>query len=137
MIGRSGVSASGSTASVGAIRRPVSAPWASGAIASARDFLELGVGIAAPATRRAAASKRGRERPGRVAKRAAGEEAAEPVARADALAEIDDEVEIAGVRAQRVGLLAEAGPRPAAAKAALSSASAAVPPPDAPPISLN
>ena len=52
----------------------------------------------APARRREWRDRR-RQRPGGVAERGAGGEAAEPFGRADPLAEIDDEIEIAGVRA--------------------------------------
>ena len=49
----------------------------------------------------------GRQRPGGVAQAGAGDEAAQPIARADPLAEIDDEVELAGARAQVADLVAE------------------------------
>ena len=117
-------------------------PAGVGAISERRDgerarFLELGVGE----RRRRGARQRldaRRQRPGGVAEAEAGDEAAQPFARADPLAEIDDEIELAGARAQVADLVAEApGAAPGARKSPPSRASAAAPLPDPTPISLT
>ena len=117
-----------------------------GAVGERRDgerarLLELGVanGAGDEAGQRLEA---GAERPGGVAERGAGGEAAQPFARADPLAEIDDEVELGERgRASRGSWLPKAGAgrgRPRRAKTAADpSASAALPRPAPMTISLT
>ena len=68
-----------------------------------------------------------RQRPRCVTQAETGDEAAQPFARADALAEIDDEIEASGAVAEGGGPLAEGGAHDGARGRPPSSASAATP----------
>ena len=83
-VGRSGVSSRGSTASVGAIRRPVSAPRASGEMASARASSNWASESGAGRGGRGSDRSPGASHQAAQHKSGAGEGAAEPGARADA-----------------------------------------------------
>ena len=75
-------------------------------------LLPLRVGQRRRHRARQSAAKPGRERPGGVAKRGAGREAAEPFAGADPNAEIGDQIEVALDGAACAGCRSRAGWRP-------------------------